>query len=185
MNGIHLRTAALAAATQLILVAVPAYRAQPRAEAGVCRPDRRATAVKAFATAQGGDHCHRRDGPWSLAFLPDGRFLVTGNGEMRIIQRDGGTQSSPSRACPPSRSSARRACTMWCSIRISRAIARCTSPTSRPTRASPAAASRWQTLYDNVWSVPLAQRRVMKIGIERVARATLSRRREEPRRTWT
>ena len=43
-----------------------------------------------------------------------------------------------------------------------------------PDKGQPGGRFPLETLYDNVWSVPLAARRVMQIGIERVARAKLS-----------
>src|SRR5689334_8793086 len=36
---------------------------------------------------------------WALAFLPDGRFLVTARGEMRIVNQDG-SRSEPLKGLP-------------------------------------------------------------------------------------
>jgi glucose/arabinose dehydrogenase len=53
-------------------------------EAGPARPGG-ATAVEIATVAEGLDH------PWSLAFLPDGRMLVTERpGRLRYVTRDGG-----------------------------------------------------------------------------------------------
>jgi len=70
-----------ALATALSLAAAPSAHAQPLAAtpAAAGAPD-----VEARTVASGLEH------PWALAFLPDGRFLVTEKpGRMRIIEADG------------------------------------------------------------------------------------------------
>jgi glucose/arabinose dehydrogenase len=52
--------------------------------------------------------------PWALAFLPDGRYLVTERpGRMRIVEA-GGRLNTLSKVFPPSPSPGKAACWMWC-----------------------------------------------------------------------
>lgn len=67
----------------------PAFEGQTRA------PYRRTVAIKTQVIAEG------LDNPWALAFLPNGRFLVTEKpGALRIVAKDG-TISPPIAGVPP------------------------------------------------------------------------------------
>jgi len=110
---------------------------------------------------------------WSLAFLPDGRFLVTANGEMRIITADG-RQSDPIKGLPAIKIVGAQGLH---DVVLDPDFARNRTlyfAYFAPDKGQPGGRFPLETLYDNVWSVPLAARRVMHIGIERVARARLS-----------
>jgi glucose/arabinose dehydrogenase len=110
---------------------------------------------------------------WALAFLPDGRFLVTARGQMRIIGRDG-SQSEPLKGLPVIKMIGAQGLH---DVVLDQDFARNRTlyfAYFAPVDGEPGGSFPLAQLYENVWSVPLAQRRVMKIGIERVARATLS-----------
>jgi len=110
---------------------------------------------------------------WSMAFLPDGRFLVTANGEMRIIGRDG-RQSEPLKGLPDIKIIGAQGLH---DVVLDPDFARNRTlyfAYFAPDKGQPGGRFPLEQLYDNVWSVPLAARRVMHIGIERVARAKLS-----------
>ena len=62
---------------------------------------------------------HGLEHPWALAFLPDGRMLVTERpGRMRIVARDG-TLSEPLKGVPPVVASGQAVCMMSRSIATS------------------------------------------------------------------
>jgi len=110
---------------------------------------------------------------WALAFLPDGRYLVTARGQMRIIGRDG-TQSEPLKGLPVIKMIGAQGLH---DVVLDPDFARNRTlyfAYFAPVDGEPGGSFPLAQLYENVWSVPLAQRRVMKIGIERVARAKLS-----------
>jgi glucose/arabinose dehydrogenase len=114
-------------------------------------------------------------GAWSLAFLPDGRFLVTqgGIGPMRIVGRDG-RLGDPIEGLPVLKQVGAQGLH---DVVLDPDFARNRTlyfAYFAPVQGEPGGSFPLEQLYENVWSVPLAQRRVMKIGIERVARARLS-----------
>jgi glucose/arabinose dehydrogenase len=114
-------------------------------------------------------------GAWSLAFLPDGRFLVTqgGIGPMRIVGRDG-KLGEPIEGLPEIKQVGAQGLH---DVVLDPDFARNRTlyfAYFAPVPGEPGGSFPLAELYENVWSVPLAERRVMKIGIERVARARLS-----------
>jgi len=81
----------------------------------------------------------RLNSPWSLAFLPDGNFLVTeSSGFMRVVRPDG-VVYAPLAGVPGVKVVAAQGLhDVHCSIPILRGIASCTSPISRrPLARSP------------------------------------------------
>ncbi len=110
---------------------------------------------------------------WSLAFLPDGRFLVTARGEMRILG-PGTARSEPLQGLPVIKQIGAQGLH---DVVLDPDFARNRTlyfAYFAPERGQPGGSFPLAELYENVWSVPLAARRVMKIGIERIARAKLS-----------
>jgi len=115
----------------------------------------------------------RLNAPWSLAFLPDGTFLVTENGgAMKVVKSDGSV--SPVEGMPGVRSVGAEG--------LHEVVLDLNFAQNRmiyftylaPPVGEPAGPWPLENLYDKVWAVPLAERRAMKIGQERVARARLS-----------
>jgi len=116
----------------------------------------------------------RLNAPWSIAFLPDGSFLVTENGgSMRVVKADGSV-SAPIDGMPGVRSVGAEG--------LHEVVLDPNFAQNRmiyftylaPPVGDPPGAWALENLYDKVWAVPLADRRAMKIGRERVARARLS-----------
>lgn len=141
----------------------PAFPGQTKAPA--------APASAAFQTQIVTD---RLNAPWSLAFLPDGTFLVTENGgTLRVVKADG-TVSAPIEGMPGVRSvGAEGLHEVVLDPDFTRTRMIYFTYLSPPV-GEPAGAWPLENLYERVWSVPLAERRAMKIGKERVARARLS-----------
>jgi glucose/arabinose dehydrogenase len=116
----------------------------------------------------------RLNAPWSLAFLPDGAFLVTENGgTLRVVKGDGSV-SAPIEGMPGVRSVGAEGLH---EVVLDPDFAR--NRMIYFTYLAPPvgeAAGAWplENLYEKVWAAPLAERRTMKIGRERVARARLS-----------
>ena len=116
----------------------------------------------------------RLTSPWSLAFLPDGNFLVTENiGAMRIVRPDG-VVLAPIAGVPGVKVVAAQGLH---DVLLDPGFA-----TNRllyftyfaPPRGEQPGIWPTETFYEQVWTKPLAERRTMKIGMERVARARLS-----------
>ena len=116
----------------------------------------------------------RLSAPWSLAFLPDGSFLVTENGgTMRVVKADGSV-SAPIEGMAGVRSvGAEGLHEVVLDPEFTRNRMIYFTYLSPPV-GEPAGPWPLENLYDKVWAVPLAERRAMKIGRERVARARLS-----------
>ena len=116
----------------------------------------------------------RLNAPWSIAFLPDGSFLVTENGgSMRVVKADG-TVSAPIEGMPGVRTVGAEGLH---EVVLDPEFARNRMiyfTYLAPPVGEPAGAWPLENLYEKVWAVPLAERRTMKIGRERVARARLS-----------
>lgn len=116
----------------------------------------------------------RLNAPWSLAFLPDKSFLVTENGgSMRVVKADGSV-SAPIEGMPGVRSVGAEGLH---EVVLDPDFARNRMiyfTYLAPPVGEPAGPWPLENLYDKVWAVPLGERRAMKIGRERVARARLS-----------
>jgi glucose/arabinose dehydrogenase len=116
----------------------------------------------------------RLNSPWSLAFLPDGSFLVAESaGALRVVKKDGSV-SAPVEGVPGVKSIGAEG---FHEVVLDPDFARNRMIYFTYFAPPPGQAPGnypLEQLYENVWSVPLAQRRAMKIGRERVARARLS-----------
>jgi aldose sugar dehydrogenase len=113
--------------------------------------------------------------PWSLAFLPDGNFLVTESiGTMRIVRPDG-VVSAPLAGVPGVKVVAAQGLhdvVLDPGFAQNRLLYFCYF--APPPGEEPAI---WPTefFYQKVWTKSLAERRTMRIGTERMARARLSK----------
>lgn len=116
----------------------------------------------------------RLNSPWSLAFLPDGNFLVAESaGRLRVVTKDGSV-SAPIEGVPGVKSIGAEG---FHEVVLDPDFARNRMIYFTYFAPPPGQAPGnypLEELYDNVWSVPLAERRTMKIGREKVARARLS-----------
>jgi glucose/arabinose dehydrogenase len=116
----------------------------------------------------------RLNAPWSIAFLPDGTYLVTENsGTMRVVKADGSV-SAPIEGMPGVRSVGAEGLH---EVVLDPDFARTRMiyfTYLSPPVGEPAGPWALENLYDKVWAASLAERRAMKIGRERVARARLS-----------
>jgi aldose sugar dehydrogenase len=112
--------------------------------------------------------------PWSFAFLPDGDFLVTESiGTMRVVRPDG-VVSAPLAGVPGVKVVAAQGLhdvVLDPDFANNRRIYFCYF--APPPGEAPAI---WPTefFYQKVWTKSLAERRTMRIGTERMARARLS-----------
>src|SRR5215472_5486437 len=117
---------------------------------------------------------NRLSGPWSVAFLPDGTFLVTeANGTLRIVRTDG-VVSSPLAGVPGVKSVAAQGLhDLLLDPDFARNRLIYFTYFAPPKGEAPAV---WpiEFFYERVWTKPLAERRTMQIGMETVARAKLS-----------
>ena len=113
-------------------------------------------------------------GAWSMAFLPDGNFLILqGPGTMRIVKPNGFV-SAPIAGVPPVKQAAAQGLH---DVVLDPDFAR--NRTLYFTYFAPPpgeAPGSWPLhfVYEDVWTKSLAERRLMKLGMERVARARLS-----------
>jgi len=117
----------------------------------------------------------RLTSPWSFAFLPDGNFLVTESiGDMRIVRPDG-VVSAPLAGVPDVKVVAAQGLhdvlldPDFANNRILYFAYFAPPPGEAP--------AIWPTefFYQKVWTKSLAERRALRIGTERVARARLSK----------
>jgi glucose/arabinose dehydrogenase len=113
-------------------------------------------------------------GAWAVAFLPDGNFLVTQNaGTMRIVRRDG-VVSAPIAGVPDVKSVAAQGLH---DILLDPEFAKnrlLYFTYFAPPKGEPPATWPIEFFYERVWTKPLAERRTMQLGAERIARARLS-----------
>jgi glucose/arabinose dehydrogenase len=113
--------------------------------------------------------------PWSMALLPDGNFLVTESiGTMRIVRPDG-VVSAPLAGVPGVKVVAAQGLhdvVLDPGFAQNRLLYFCYF--APPPGEEPAI---WPTefFYQRVWNKSLAERRTMAIGVERMARARLSK----------
>jgi aldose sugar dehydrogenase len=117
---------------------------------------------------------NRLSGPWSVAFLPDGNFLVTeGVGNMRIVRPDG-VVSAPITGVPGVKVVAAQGLhdvLLDPDFAKNRLIY---FTYFAPPRGEAPALWPNEFFYEQVWTKSLAERRTMNLGMERVARARLS-----------
>jgi glucose/arabinose dehydrogenase len=116
----------------------------------------------------------RLSSPWSMAFLPDGNFLVTESaGTMRIVRRDG-VVLSPIAGVPDVKVVAAQGLhdvLLDPDFAHNRLIY---FTYFAPPRGEEPAIWPNEAFYQQVWSKPLAERRTLSLGMERMARARLS-----------
>src|ERR1700735_2113015 len=117
---------------------------------------------------------NRLNAPWSVAFLPDGNFLVTeGAGTMRIVRRDG-VVSAPIAGTPGVKVVAAQGLH---DVLLDPDFAKnrlLYITYFAPPRGEDPALWPNEFFYEQVWTKSLADRRTLSLGMERVARARLS-----------
>jgi glucose/arabinose dehydrogenase len=113
-------------------------------------------------------------GAWAVAFLPDGNFLVTQNaGTMRVVRPDG-VVYGPIEGVPGVKSVAAQGLhdvildPQFASNRL------IYFTYFAPPKGEAPGTWPIEFFYERVWTKPLAERRTMQLGAERVARARLS-----------
>jgi glucose/arabinose dehydrogenase len=113
-------------------------------------------------------------GAWAIAFLPDGNFLVTQNaGTMRVVRPDG-VVSAPIAGVPDVKSVAAQGLhDVLLDPEFAKNRLLYFTYFAPPKGEAPAT---WpiEFFYERVWTKPLAERRTMQLGAERIARARLS-----------
>lgn len=113
-------------------------------------------------------------GAWAVAFLPDGNFLVTQNaGTMRIVRRDG-VVLGPVEGVPAVKSVAAQGLhDVLLDPEFAKNRLLYFTYFAPPKGEAP---GTWpiEFFYEQVWTKPLAERRTMQLGMERIARARLS-----------
>jgi glucose/arabinose dehydrogenase len=113
-------------------------------------------------------------GAWAFAFLPGGNLLVTQNaGTMRIVRPDG-VVSAPLDGVPPVKSVAAQGLhdVVLDPDFINNRFVYFTY--FAPPKGEAPATWPIEFFYERVWTKPLAERRTMALGAERIARARLS-----------
>jgi len=113
-------------------------------------------------------------GAWAMAFLPDGNILITETSRlMRIVQRNGFV-SAPLAGVPPVKSVAAQGLhdlLLDPDFAQNRTIY---FTYFAPPKGEAPGAWPIEHFYEQVWTVPFAQRRTLQLGFERIARARLS-----------
>jgi aldose sugar dehydrogenase len=114
-------------------------------------------------------------GAWSMAFLPGGKILVAqSQGTMRIIDPAKEWSSPFLKGVPVVKQVGAQGLH---DVVLDPDFARNRTlyfTYFAPLESEPGGTFPLHQLYEDVWSVPLAQRRTMKIGLEKIARAKLS-----------
>lgn len=117
---------------------------------------------------------NRLSAPWSVAFLPDGNFLITeGAGTMRIVRPDG-VVSAPIAGVPGVKVVAAQGLH---DVMLDPDFAKnrlLYITYFAPPRGEEPALWPNEFFYEQVWTKSLAERRTLSLGMERVARARLS-----------
>jgi glucose/arabinose dehydrogenase len=113
-------------------------------------------------------------GAWAMAFLPDGRILVTQNaGTMRVVRPDG-VVLGPVAGVPPVKQIGAQGLH---DVVLDPDFARnrlLYFTYFAPPRGEPPGTWPVEFFYERVWTRPFPERRTMNLGHERVARARLS-----------
>jgi aldose sugar dehydrogenase len=174
-HWIHSAKAGITRATLLLIAVIPGLLVGQSVEPKPAFPGQTdAPAPPPSAPFQTQIVTERLNAPWSLAFLPDGSFLVTENGgSLRVVKADGSV-SAPIEGMPGVRSVGAEGLH---EVVLDPDFARNRMiyfTYLAPPVGEPAGPWPLENLYENVWAVPLAERRTMKIGRERVTRARLS-----------
>ena len=113
-------------------------------------------------------------GAWAVGFLPDGNFLITQNGGTMRIVKPNGFVSAPIAGVPGVKTiGAHGLHDLLLDPDFARNRTLYFTYFAPPPGEAPGA---WPLhyLYEDVWTKPLAERRLLKIGMEKVARARLS-----------
>jgi len=113
-------------------------------------------------------------GAWAVAFLPDGSYLITQNGGTMRIVKPNGFVSAPIEGVPGVKTiGAHGLHDLLLDPDFARNRTLYFTYFAPPPGEAPGA---WPLhyLYEDVWTKPLAERRLLKIGMEKVARARLS-----------
>lgn len=157
-------SAALAGGQTLTIPPKPAFPGQT----GAPPPARPSPAFTVQTVASG------LNGAWAIAFLPDGNLLVTQNvGTMRVVS-PGGRVSEPLEGVPPVKSVAAQGLH---DVLLDPDFARnrlLYFTYFAPPRGQGPGTWPIEHFYEEVWTKPLAERRTMELGYERLARARLS-----------
>ena len=113
-------------------------------------------------------------GAWAVAFLPDGSFLITQNGGTMRIVKPNGVVSAPIAGVPGVKTiGAQGLHDLLLDPDFARNRTLYFTYFAPPPGEAPGA---WPLhfLYEDVWTKSLAERRLLNIGMEKVARARLS-----------
>jgi glucose/arabinose dehydrogenase len=113
-------------------------------------------------------------GAWSIAFLPDGNFLVTQNGGTMRVVSPNGVVSNPVAGVPDVKTIGANGLH---DLLLDPDFARNRTlyfTYFAPPPGEPGGAWPLHFLYEDVWTKSLAERRTLDIGMEKVARARLS-----------